>query len=62
MTSVRTESSTIRVVALISFVTEMPAKLKKAILTMVPGNGRTKAGQICLCNIEEFDKFRYVDG
>jgi hypothetical protein len=33
---VRTESSTIRVVADISLVTLMPLKLKKAILRMVP--------------------------
>jgi len=36
MTSVRTESSTILVVADISLVTLTPAKLKKAMLTTVP--------------------------
>ena len=36
ITSVRKLSSTIRVVALISLVTLMPAKLKKAILNMLP--------------------------
>ena len=38
MTRVLTESRTIRVVALISLVTEMPAKLKKAIETIVIKN------------------------
>ena len=38
MTRVLTESRTIRVVALISLVTEMPAKLKKAIDTIVIKN------------------------
>lgn len=36
MTSVRTESNTVRVVAEISLVTEMPAKLKNAIETTLP--------------------------
>ena len=37
MTRVRTLSSTIRVVAVSSFVTEIPAKLKKEIDMTVPG-------------------------
>lgn len=37
MTTVRIESSTIRVVALISLVTLIPEKLKKAMLRMLPG-------------------------
>ena len=38
MTNVRTESKTMRVVADISLVTEIPAKLKKAIENTVPLN------------------------
>jgi hypothetical protein len=40
MTRVRTESNTILVVADISLVTLTPAKLKKAMLTTVPIDGK----------------------
>ena len=44
--SVRKLSSTIRVVALISLVTLMPAKLKKAILNMLPAKNTNTLNKI----------------
>ena len=60
MTNVRTESKTIRVVADISLVTEIPAKLKKAIENTVPLNAIPGKRQKSL-KIHSLEKCRIIN-